>query len=275
MSAGHKILRFGAFQFDTRQQELSQRGLPIRMPASQIRLLTLLLERPQQLISRDDITQRLWTEPSSVDISSGINTAVNRLRGYLVDSSTNPIYIETVVGLGYRFIADVSVEDLDVAPTIDHPVDPIDSVPVVHAARPRRLWRLGAVAVTVSALALAGAGVWWHHSLTKTHPDSPMALQLTMVTLDDDDNKLTADAVSPDGKMTAYADSTGVLVHSQDRLVRRWAETVRECRGQRFSSAAMVPFLEPPAPRSLIGGRRDGDALAGWKSHSILPQIRP
>jgi DNA-binding winged helix-turn-helix (wHTH) protein/Tol biopolymer transport system component len=215
MSAGHKILRFGAFQFDTRQQELSQRGLPIRMPASQIRLLTLLLERPQQLISRDDITQRLCTEPSSVDISSGINTAVNRLRGYLVDSSTNPIYIETVVGLGYRFIADVSVEDLDVAPTIDHPVDPIDSVPVVHAARPRRLWRLGAVAVTVSALALAGAGVWWHHSLTKTHPDSPMALQLTMVTLDDDDNKLTADAVSPDGKMTAYADSTGVLVHSQ------------------------------------------------------------
>jgi DNA-binding winged helix-turn-helix (wHTH) protein/Tol biopolymer transport system component len=210
MSSGHKLLRFGAFQFDIRQQELSQRGLPIRMPASQIRLLTLFLDRPRQLVTRDYITQRLWTEPGSVDISNGINTAVNRLRGYLVDSSTKPIYIETVVGLGYRFIADI-VEIVEDVPVLELISSSIPDSPEIS----RSSWWWRAAIATVVLLVVACTGAWWHNANTNIQPGAPIALPLTRVTFNDDDNKVTADAISSDGQKVAYADSTGVLIHTQ------------------------------------------------------------
>ncbi|WP_161570938.1 winged helix-turn-helix domain-containing protein [Granulicella sibirica] len=75
------------------------------MSASQIRLLNLFIERPGDLISREDISARLWVDTRNIDVATGINTAINRLRSHLDDSPEAPAYIETVIGLGYRFIA--------------------------------------------------------------------------------------------------------------------------------------------------------------------------
>ena len=77
-------------------------------------LLILLLERRGQLITREEIVARLWPNPDSIDIIQGINTAVNRIRAVLNDDAGKPRFIETVVGKGYRFIADL--EELEIVP---------------------------------------------------------------------------------------------------------------------------------------------------------------
>ena len=99
--------RFGPFEFDPRRHELCNGADRIWMSASQLRLLTLFLERPGELITRDEIAARLWVDARNIDVSTGINTAINRMRGHLQASSGGPVSIETVIGLGYRFVADV------------------------------------------------------------------------------------------------------------------------------------------------------------------------
>ncbi len=98
-------LRFGSFEFDFAAQVLNRNGQRVRLSASQTRLLTFFLARPGVLITRDQIASQLWDDTSNIDVSNGINTAVNRLRYALQDDTTEPVYIETVIGLGYRFIA--------------------------------------------------------------------------------------------------------------------------------------------------------------------------
>lgn len=77
------------------------------MSASQLRLLTLFVDRAGELVTRDELAARLWTDTRTIDVSTGINTAINRLRRNLQEAPGAPPTIETVVGLGYRFIATV------------------------------------------------------------------------------------------------------------------------------------------------------------------------
>jgi Tol biopolymer transport system component/DNA-binding winged helix-turn-helix (wHTH) protein len=102
-----EIHRFGPFELDIGRSELRRRGRRLRLSASLTRLLKLLVTHPSQLVTREQIAACLWDQPQYVDITSGINTAVNRLRAVLDDNPAQSVYIETVVGLGYRFIARV------------------------------------------------------------------------------------------------------------------------------------------------------------------------
>lgn len=104
----HRKFRFGPFELDAAQQELRKRGIRRRLPASRIRLLLLFVTRSGDLITRKEIADCLWTEVQTVDVITGINTAVNQLRTQLGDDSGSPKYIETVIGSGYRFIAPVT-----------------------------------------------------------------------------------------------------------------------------------------------------------------------
>ncbi len=99
--------RFGPFEFDQHRRELRRNGHRISMSASQMRLLTLFMERPGELIGREDIAACLWAETGTIDVATGINTAINRLRRQLQLSPGGPNCIETVIGLGYRFVADL------------------------------------------------------------------------------------------------------------------------------------------------------------------------
>lgn len=99
--------RFGSFEFDPLRHELRKRGYRVSMSASQLRLLTLFMERPGELITRDDVAARLWTDTRSIDVATGINTAINRLRRHLQEAPGSPSCIETVIGLGYRFVPEL------------------------------------------------------------------------------------------------------------------------------------------------------------------------
>ncbi|MGA2046132.1 MAG: winged helix-turn-helix domain-containing protein [Terracidiphilus sp.] len=100
-----KAFRFGLFELEPAQQQLRRRGIPLRLPASRIRLLQLLVNRHGELVTRDEIAACLWSEAQTVDVITGINTAVNHLRSQLGDDAAAPRYIETVNGSNLRRIS--------------------------------------------------------------------------------------------------------------------------------------------------------------------------
>src|SRR5262245_46689962 len=100
---------FGAFQVDTRSHELRRSGVRIKIQDQPFLILVKLLERPGQLVTREELRSALWKDDTFVDFDTGLNTAVKRLRDVLGDSAESPAFIETLPKLGYRFVAPVQV----------------------------------------------------------------------------------------------------------------------------------------------------------------------
>ena len=101
------VVQFGSFEVDLATCELRKRGLRIRLPEQAFQVLAMLLERPGDLIRRDELRKRIWQEDTFVDFDAGLNKVVNRLRAALNDSATNPRFIETVPRRGYRLLVPV------------------------------------------------------------------------------------------------------------------------------------------------------------------------
>lgn len=104
---GSNRVRFGPFLADLRTHELWKEGIRLRLSGQPFQVLEILLERPGDLVSRDDLRSRIWKDDTFVDFSHGLNAAVNKLREALSDSAQEPRYIETLPRRGYRFIATV------------------------------------------------------------------------------------------------------------------------------------------------------------------------
>ena len=104
-------LRFGVFEVDLRAGELRKHGMKLRLPEQPFQVLAMLLERPGEIVTREELRNRLWTAETFVDFDHGVNKAVNRIRDALGDSATSPRFVETVARRGYRFIADVAVAE--------------------------------------------------------------------------------------------------------------------------------------------------------------------
>src|SRR6266496_4915387 len=102
-------LRFGVFEVDLRAGELRKHGVRLRLQEQPFQVLAMLLERPGETVTREELRNRLWTAETFVDFDHGVNKAVNRIRDALGDSATSPRFVETVARRGYRFIADVAV----------------------------------------------------------------------------------------------------------------------------------------------------------------------
>jgi TolB-like protein/DNA-binding winged helix-turn-helix (wHTH) protein len=100
-------VRFGLFEVDFRTGELFKNGRKVRLQEQPFRILKMLLEHPGELITREEMRDRLWPKDTFVDFDHGLNAAVNRLRERLGDTSGRPQYIETLPRRGYRFIAPV------------------------------------------------------------------------------------------------------------------------------------------------------------------------
>jgi TolB-like protein/DNA-binding winged helix-turn-helix (wHTH) protein/Tfp pilus assembly protein PilF len=100
--------RFGLFEVDARTGELHKQGLRLRVRGRPVDILLILLERPGEVVTRDELRQRLWQADTFVDFDHGLHSAVNRLREALGDSADNPRFIETLPRRGYRFIAPVT-----------------------------------------------------------------------------------------------------------------------------------------------------------------------
>ena len=106
---GTSIFRFDDFEADTRARELYRRGIKIKVYGQPFEILLALLERPGEVVTRDQLRQRLWPTNTFVDFERVLNTSVMRLRNALGDSATTPRYVETLPRVGYRFISPVEV----------------------------------------------------------------------------------------------------------------------------------------------------------------------
>jgi DNA-binding winged helix-turn-helix (wHTH) protein len=106
--------RFGVFEADVRTGELRKHGIRLRLPDQPFSVLIALLERPGELVGREELVKRLWPDGTFVDYDHSLNTAVNRLRETLGDSAETPRFIETLPRRGYRFLG--SVERIGEAP---------------------------------------------------------------------------------------------------------------------------------------------------------------
>lgn len=112
-------VRFGPFELRTDTRELSKLGVRIKLQTKPAQVLEVLVSRPGELVSRQELCRKLWPANVFVDFESGLNTAVNRLRAALGDVAETPHYVETLPRLGYRFICPVEeVDEFDMRPRL-------------------------------------------------------------------------------------------------------------------------------------------------------------
>jgi DNA-binding winged helix-turn-helix (wHTH) protein/Tol biopolymer transport system component len=153
-------VRFGAFEVSLDTGELRKHGVRVRLQRRPFHILRALLEKPGQVVSRDELRSRLWSSDTFVDFESGLNTAINRLRTALGDSAESPIYIETLARVGYRFIAPLIV-----------PAPPVASEPAAGSAErgaetKTHFWKAAVwwAAGAGFATAVLAAILWLHRS---------------------------------------------------------------------------------------------------------------
>lgn len=138
-SARHpnSVIRFGVFEADVSSGELRKSGVKVRIQDLPFRALSLLLNHPNEVLSRDQFRRALWPEGVFVDFDHGISSAINRLRDALGDSADNPVFIETVERRGYRWIAPTHIASIPLAPSeiilAQTPVTPIHSTQIAEA----------------------------------------------------------------------------------------------------------------------------------------------
>src|SRR5437763_5403189 len=104
-----RVCRFGLFEADLTSGILKRHGIPLKVQEQPFRILGFLLERPGEIISREELRNRLWPEGTFVEFDGSLNTALMKLRAVLNDDPENPRFIETVPKKGYRFIAPVQM----------------------------------------------------------------------------------------------------------------------------------------------------------------------
>jgi cholera toxin transcriptional activator len=149
--------RFGVYEADVRAGELLRDGSKIRLQEQPFQVLRVLLERPGEVITREDLRQRLWPSDTFVDFDHSLNTAINKLREALRDSAANPRLIETKARRGYRFIAPVQVISNEISTVLPEPAvtrliepesapvlknDEVMGIPRPHPVRTRTLMGL-------------------------------------------------------------------------------------------------------------------------------------
>jgi TolB-like protein/DNA-binding winged helix-turn-helix (wHTH) protein len=178
-------LKFGVFEADLRTGELTKLGKRVRLQEQPFQLLTMLLEKPGVLVTREELHSELWPE-TTVDFDHGLNKAISKIREALGDSAENPRFIETVARRGYRFLADVTVVGAEQPKIVTGdlavqqnpgPLRLSDGTGTPPRRKPRPFtWRLFAV-VPVLAIFLSTIFYPWRHSSPIIHSIVVLPLQ--------------------------------------------------------------------------------------------------
>ncbi len=212
--SGVRVYRFGAFTLDARTGELSNAGSRTPLRDQALQLLLALLERPGDVVTREELTSRLWAEGTFVDFDRGLNKAVNHLREALGDSAEHPRFIETLPRKGYRFIAPVA-----------RPAPEVEQAPSNEPGRVSRVRVWVAVAALVTCLGIvigvnAGGTRTWLG--TRWRP-APQISALAVIPLEnlsrDPEQEYFADGMT-DALITGLAKVGSVRVTSRTSVMR-------------------------------------------------------
>lgn len=190
------ILRFGVFQLSLAARELRKHGVRVRLPGQPFSILSMLLEKPGDIVTREEMRQRLWSSDTFVDFEHSLNSAIKKLRGALGDSPENSRYIETVPRLGYRFIAPVEQVSETANVNVDASVvaeRSAKSVAAVDAAG-KLAWR---VLLGVAFLLMVVPGAYFAWSRFRSHPQPQ--------------SKVAGEIHAPNGRESSGSNSRPVL----------------------------------------------------------------
>jgi DNA-binding winged helix-turn-helix (wHTH) protein len=148
-------MRFGAFEVDLRAGEVYKHGIRLKLHYQPFQVLSLLLEHPGDVVTREELHQKLWPADTFVDFDTGLNSAVKKLRDALCDSADEPRYIETLPRRGYRFIAHVENGDPPAPVPIEKPIATVPPVePKPELANNHLIFTAAGVAVFLILAAL-------------------------------------------------------------------------------------------------------------------------
>ncbi len=203
----NSVVRFGTYEVSFQSGEVRKAGLRIRVQQQPMKLLEILLERPGEVVTREELRSRVWPSESFGDFDQALNIAVGKLRSALGDSAENPRFIETLPKRGYRFIADVSVVDADVRSrkpesvagdpaALEPKTEPGHMVQVagLSVVPKRRLWPMRRVVVLALVLGLLILSVW----LFRSHGPAPTGIRSLAV--------LPLENLSGDASQNYFAD---------------------------------------------------------------------
>jgi DNA-binding winged helix-turn-helix (wHTH) protein/Tol biopolymer transport system component len=249
----HERVRFGIFEADLRSGELYKRGRRIKLHQQPFQVLTLLIERPGEVVTREELRRKLWPSDTFVNFDIGLNSAVRKLRGALNDSPESPRYVETLSKRGYRFIAPVVTPSASVADSgseisgtqRDQPVADLpneleelrDDLASDASAesRPRRLKGLTVMGAAACITSLAVVVGYREFASYLVRPQSFESLQIERLTTSGTAHR---PAISEDGKFVAY-------VQYDDRHDSLWV---------RQTGTASALQIVPPEPDVTLWG---------------------
>ena len=240
-----RLVRFGAFEFDPASGDLWKAGRRVKLQNQPRHVLRLLLSRPGELVTREELRRELWPDDTFVDFDNGLNVAIRKIRDAVGDQAPSPRFIETERAQGYRFIAPVDEPlpppDAEGAPATPLPepgASPDD--PVVHQAAPSR-FRLVLVASVLAAL--AGTGAWLWRAGTGSPPTVPQesATPISLAVLPfsgvagEDDDVLAVGI--PDGIITRLSNVRHFRVRPTSAVAQFHGKTVdAQDAGRRLAS---------------------------------------
>ena len=254
-------VRFSGFELDLASAELRKSGVKVRLQEQPFLVLRALVERPGEVVSREELQQRLWPDETFVDFEDGLSTAVRKIRQALGDSASNPRFIETLPKRGYRFIA------------------PVEGVPSFESRlRPKRR-NSALAAAAVIGLAMAGAGVW---SLRETGRSDASSVKRTLLQVTSDPGLSAWPDITADGNLIVYSSDRdgGPDLDLWLRYIDR-AETVQltdepgdEVEAHFSSDGSLVVYTSYPASRIYTVPTLGGEPRL-IADHAKFPQFSP
>ena len=228
-----RLVRFGVFEADVRTGELRKDGVKLKFSAQPFRVLAILLERPGDVVTREELQKRLWPD-TFVDVERNLNTAVNKIREILGDSAESPRYLETLPRRGYRFIAPVET-DISVVNR-----DPIEK-PIDQPAKSAKSFRFLLPILSGAAILAIGLVLWISYSKTA---GTPRVVRFTQLT---NDGQVKSGPLATDGSRIYFnvrSASTGTIIV---QVSVKGGET--------------IPFAVPLKDPRLLDIARDGTEL--------------
>jgi len=187
-----RLVRFGSYEVDLPAGELKKCGVKLKLSGQPFQVLTILLEQPGEVVTREELQKRLWPD-TFVDVDHNLNTAINKIREVLGDSAESPRFVETLPRRGYRFIGE-----------LESPVQTEVTVEPDRGLQSRQTWlKIGACVLASLVVVGVGAVVAYHRRHRQQSPQEQAALNLLPFTAVPGEE--TSPVFSPDGSRIAFA----------------------------------------------------------------------